>query len=526
MGMKEEDFLYYILPSFRVTAYVTLRSSSSSSGVLGRATIDSRIFNIEQFESDGNTEHENKNENKNENENENENKRISKSRSSSAKCRAEEMIVLDRMGPYSLGSVFASTPHTAANSLATTFSFSHYSARSTNFTRIILPSISACLSKLSAQPTIAELDNFNIEFHRSLNRSYDAAHGRALLIDTLQFLESTNAISFWIPPHGHSGSLTELTGTTGTTPSVSHRPSVQGVLIPTIRFNDKLQLTHGVKGVSQNESEGKRERERERESSRHVGGNTLNGAGASQIEVGVDPRSVLPNVRDGTSDQIVGERKTREVSEVEIGVRGLNLQQEEGHNKVERLGEGKGPVNGGRVKGAEQRGEGEERRVVTGTEERRDEMISNPSTSSPSVSSPSLSSSAVRPSVMPPKGTLDPLHGIKNIPKESSEAERTLLILECTVKAVRMKKMGFPESVITQFFLRELGNVPLGFFSTSSESKEEDLDLKVGIAENGMMQGGGSDVSKGESWMICRYICTTSAGIELMLFFLQFLLIT
>ena len=71
-----------------------------------------------------------------------------------------------------------------------------------------------------------------------------------------------------------------------------------------------------------------------------------------------------------------------------------------------------------------------------------------------------------------------------------------------------MKKMGFPESVITQFFLRELGNVPLGFFDASSENKEKVPELKVGISENKIVRGGDSDAHKGESRTIFRFVST------------------
>lgn len=238
--MSEDDFLHYILPSFRLTVYVTKRTAV----VAGRVKIGPWIFDSKgdnksqradkrgkesESESEKDKGKENKEGNKNDKEKESGSERVPHRKG----FNASSLIILDRMGSGQLGASFTACLTSAASQLSTTFSFSHYSSRPLNLTRVILPAISPSLSTLSSHPTVRDLQLFNRDFHSKLDRTYDEKYEQALLLDTLSFLESINVISFWYPPEGMSGVFDELLGgvSTGRYPTASYVPAVR--VVPT-----------------------------------------------------------------------------------------------------------------------------------------------------------------------------------------------------------------------------------------------------------------------------------------------------
>ena len=189
--MSESDFLHYLFPSFRHTIYAVKITDS----VPGRLQLGPWIFDSEinpknnliegdKIENKKNSNIANKNTNDYNDVSDDNDNLILKNIS------AYNIFILDRMGMGStqspspgLGSTFKTCLQSATSSLSTTFVFSHYSARSVNFTRVILPTISASLSLLSENPTVEDLENFNIKFHKKLKRTYDVRQGQDLLVE-------------------------------------------------------------------------------------------------------------------------------------------------------------------------------------------------------------------------------------------------------------------------------------------------------------------------------------------------------
>ena len=226
--MSEEDFLHYVLPSFRYTLYVTRGAGVRGRFKLGPWIFDSREnLEIASEESD----------------------REGATRTDArSHVGAGEIVIIDRMGG-SLGASFLPCVTSAAGSLSTTFTFTHYTSRSINFTQVILPTVSASLSTLSSSPSILDLQLYNIEFHRQLGRSYDIKYGQDLLLDILSFLEAINVISFLYVPKNFkyfSGKFNELRGAPhgGTVkyPSKSYVPAVRAVPTSTYYSGDQKLL--------------------------------------------------------------------------------------------------------------------------------------------------------------------------------------------------------------------------------------------------------------------------------------------
>ena len=222
--MSESDFLHYLFPSFRHTIYAVKITDS----VPGRLQLGPWIFDSEinpknnliegdKIENKKNSNIANKNTNDNNDNNDYNDVSDDNDNLILKNISANNIFILDRMGMGStqspspgLGSTFKTCLQSATSSLSTTFVFSHYSARSVNFTRVILPTISASLSLLSENPTVKDLENFNIKFHKKLKRTYDVQQGQDLLVEILNFFESINVISFYYSSKNYNGKFNEL----------------------------------------------------------------------------------------------------------------------------------------------------------------------------------------------------------------------------------------------------------------------------------------------------------------------------
>lgn len=165
MGLDQEAFLHSILPSFRFTIYAT----KNSVNIKGRLKLEESIFS---YTVDNDVKYMKK---------------------------ADDIVVLDRLGSSRLSDVFSTCAEKAIHSMSTSFAFSHYSNPSINLSYIALPTISASLSVLSSMPTIRQLELINKDLHMKHNKDYDEIYGRLLLLDILIFFERINVISFWVP---------------------------------------------------------------------------------------------------------------------------------------------------------------------------------------------------------------------------------------------------------------------------------------------------------------------------------------
>ena len=178
MGMTEDNFLFHLFPSFRLTVYAVRIQAEPAPP--GRAKVGPWLVPFPPNDPRG------------------------LAAASSGPPQRDfststgDFVVLDRLGPRTLSTTFANSARSAASRISTSFAFSHYSAvEGINFTHIALPTISACMDALSTKPTIARLMQINRDLHATAGYSYDEDYATHLLLQLLRFFESINVISLW-----------------------------------------------------------------------------------------------------------------------------------------------------------------------------------------------------------------------------------------------------------------------------------------------------------------------------------------